>query len=322
MKKYILFLTISFLTFSLSAQEINQVDAQGKKQGTWKKYYPSNDGVFYEGQFKDDKPYGVFTHYYETGELKSKTNYDGSKVHSEVYYLKGELMAEGNFVDQKKDSIWNYYDEKGWLSMRENYVEGKRFGESFSYYANGEIAVMKTFLDDEENGPFYQNFQNGKKETEGEYLGGNYNGKYTYYYDTGKKLHTGDYILGKRDGIWLFYTTSGALKSITHYKNGVVVKEEPQNGEFVEYYESGVPKSIYHYKSGKLDGSYIEYHDAGEMVLVPREKDNEYEPDEYEQVLQGQVVKHECQYKNGILVGDESFFDESGMLLKKEEHKK
>lgn len=322
MKKYALFLFISTLTLSLSAQDINQLDAQGKKQGVWKKYYPSNDGLFYEGQFKDDKPFGVFIHYYESGEVKSKTNYDGLKVYSEVYYAKGQLMAKGKFVDQKKDSIWNYYDLEGWLSLHENYVKGKRFGESFSYYPDGNIAIMKTYLDDKENGPFIQNFKNGKTESEGEYLGGNYNGKYTFYYDTGKKLHTGDYINGKRNGVWAFYNANGSIKSIVQYKIGVILKDEPMNGEFIEYYDSGIPKSIYHYKGGKLDGTFIEYYNAGEKVLVPREKKSEYEPDEYEQILQGQIIKHEGNYLNGVLTGEESFYDDAGLLLNKEVHKK
>ena len=97
MKKYILFLMITFLSISLSSQEINQEDAQGRKQGTWKKYYPSNDQLFYEGQFNDDIPYGIFTHYYETGELKSKTSYDGAKVHSQVYYPKRAIDGRGKF---------------------------------------------------------------------------------------------------------------------------------------------------------------------------------------------------------------------------------
>lgn len=322
MKQFIVFLFVGSLSLSLTAQEINQTDGQGNKQGTWKKYYPSNDGLFYEGQFKDDKPYGIFTHYYESGEVKSKTSYDGAKVHSEVFYLKGQLMASGMFVDQKKDSIWNYYDEAGWLSLHENYVKGKRSGESFSYYPDGEIAVMKTFLDDKENGPFIQNFRNGKTEMEGEYLGGNYNGKYIYYYDTGKKLHTGDYINGKRNGVWVFYNANGSIKSITQYKIGIIVKEEPKNGEFAEYYDTGLPKSIFHYKGGELDGAFVEYYNVGEKVLLPREKKNSYEPDEFEEVLQGQIIKHQGTYNKGILVGEESFYDESGELLKKEMHTK
>ena len=123
MKKRInLSLLLILITFSVLGQEINQTDAQGKKQGIWKKYYPSNDGLFYEGQFKDDKAIGSFKHYYENGDLKSITIYGDNRVRSEVYYNNGQLMATGVFIDQKKDSTWLYFDRSGWLSLKEQSV--------------------------------------------------------------------------------------------------------------------------------------------------------------------------------------------------------
>jgi antitoxin component YwqK of YwqJK toxin-antitoxin module len=311
-----------FISVISTAQDLNQVDASGKKQGPWKKYYPSNDQLFYEGQFKDDKPYGVFKHYYEEGELKSITKYDGDIVRSTVYYPEGQLMASGKFLDQKKDSIWTYYDEDGWISLQENYKQGLRDGESISYYPDGDIAVKKVFLKDVENGPFIQFFGNGNTEAEGSYLGGNFSGKNIYYYESGKKLHEGEYVNGKRNGMWYFYNENGAIRQIIQYKNGVIVKDEPMNGEFISYYESGLPKSIYNYKNGKFDGRFVEYYDQGEKVLVVREKENSYEPDEFEEVLRGQVIKVEVYYKNGNKVGEELRYDEKGNVLEKIDHSK
>lgn len=314
------FILFFFISHLLGAQEINQIDSQGRKQGDWKKYYPSNDGLFYEGQFKDDKPYGVFKHYYEEGELKSKTYYLDGLVRSEVYYPKGGLMAKGNFVDKKKDSTWTYFDEAGWISMREDYKSGLREGKSISYYPDGSIAMDKQFLSDKETGPFKQYFSNGKVEMEGEYLGGNYNGQVTNYYDSGKKMHYGEFINGKRNGMWVFYNADGSVRSMIHYKNGIVNKEDPKNGEFISYYESGMPKTIYNYKDGKLHGVFFEYYDKGQMVLVAREKESSYEPDELVEELQGQKIKRSGTYKNGNLVGEELEYDEKGKLLKKENH--
>ncbi len=66
--------------------------------------------IFYEGQFKDDVAIGAFKHYYENGDLKSVTIYNGKRVQSEVYYNGGQIMAKGVFKDQKKDSTWLYFD--------------------------------------------------------------------------------------------------------------------------------------------------------------------------------------------------------------------
>ena len=107
---------------------------------------------------------------------------------------------------------------------------------------------------------------------------------------------------------------------MVHYKNGTTIKEDPKNGEFMVYYDTGLPKSIYHYKDGKKDGSFIEYYNKGEKVLVPREKDDPYEPDEMEEVLQGQQISHQGNYKNGVLVGEEIFYDENGRITDKKVH--
>ena len=322
MIKRILPLLFFFIGLSLVAQQpdYNNTDAQGRKQGPWKKFYPTNDGLFYEGQFKDDKPVGVFKHYYETGELKSLTDYSEATVRSKVFYPKGSLMAMGNFIDRKKDSIWTYFDEVGWVSMRENYKEGMREGESTSYYPDGSVAIETTYLKDKENGSFVHYYRNGNKEAEGNNLGGEYNGEYIYYYDNGKKMHSGEFNLGKRNGKWIFYNTNGSIKNITQYRNGVVASDSPMNGEFIVYYDSGMPKSIYNYKNGKKHGVFTEYYDQGEMVLVPREKANSYEPDEFIEELQGQQVKHSGSYKEGVLVGEELFFSEEGRLLDKKMH--
>ena len=54
----------SIFTFFLFSQDLNKTDANGKKQGDWKKYY-ENGFVRYQGQFKDDKPVGTFNYYYD-----------------------------------------------------------------------------------------------------------------------------------------------------------------------------------------------------------------------------------------------------------------
>ncbi|MCB0756798.1 MAG: toxin-antitoxin system YwqK family antitoxin, partial [Flavobacteriales bacterium] len=44
---------------SALAQDLNRKDENGLKQGNWKKLY-KNGKTRYEGQFKNDKPVGLF----------------------------------------------------------------------------------------------------------------------------------------------------------------------------------------------------------------------------------------------------------------------
>ena len=54
------FLISIFLVFSFSvnAQNLNQIDNNGQKQGLWKKSY-ENGNLRYKGQFNNDIPIGI-----------------------------------------------------------------------------------------------------------------------------------------------------------------------------------------------------------------------------------------------------------------------
>ena len=65
----------------------NQTDSKGRKQGVWKKL-DAEGHLVYEGQFKDDKPVGLFKHYYSNGKLKATNNYfdNGKKAAAHIYF--------------------------------------------------------------------------------------------------------------------------------------------------------------------------------------------------------------------------------------------
>ncbi len=59
----------------LYAQDtMNQTDSKGRKQGPWRKL---ERGVLkYEGQFRDDKPVGTFTYYYDNKSIKAVSHFE------------------------------------------------------------------------------------------------------------------------------------------------------------------------------------------------------------------------------------------------------
>ena len=80
MKKILFFLLlIPFLSFT---QTINEVDANGLKQGVWKKMH-NNGNLRYSGQFKNNIPLGIFMYYYSSGELQAEKE----------FFHKGEAAA-------------------------------------------------------------------------------------------------------------------------------------------------------------------------------------------------------------------------------------
>jgi len=305
---------------NLNAQQINAIDANGMKQGPWKKYYESTKALFYEGQFKDDKPVGTFKHYYNNSKLRSITIYQGNIARAEVFTRKGILMAKGKFVDQKKDSTWVYFNDYGKISQKETYFEGNKSGLEETYYPNGQVASRVEYINGIENGKFVMFYSNGNIENEGEYLNGQFNGNYIYYYDNKKKMYEGMYELGKKNKLWVYYHSDGLIKMFIHYKMGITIKEDYQNGEFVSYYDSGMIESISHYKEGKKEGAFIEYYNNGQRELVSREKTDPYEPDELVEIITGQQIKFERTYIDDKAEGVVRFYDEDGKLLKTENY--
>ena len=94
MKKLLLFLfCIPYLSF---AQEVNHTDVDGNKQGIWTKSY-KNGKVRYKGQFKNDKPFGLFYYYHTSGELQAEKKFfhNGTAAATHIFYKGAELQAAG-----------------------------------------------------------------------------------------------------------------------------------------------------------------------------------------------------------------------------------
>lgn len=222
MKKTILSLII-LLCFSLNAQT---VDANGKKQGYWKKK-DDNGKMIYEGEFKDDKPVGTFKHYYPGDTAKRAITYfkDGGNIaYTKMFHqLTNKRMAEGKYIKEQKDSIWNFYDEAGVLISKDNYKLGKKDGKCLVYLPDGTLAEEKNFKDGIEDGPFKQYFDGKLVKGEGKYVKGKLEGKVSYYYPNGIVAATGIYKNGMKDGVWLYKDKDGKAKEKEVFKNGVEV---------------------------------------------------------------------------------------------------
>ena len=69
--KNILFLFVFLLPVLASAQDVNQLDADGKRHGIWKKNFENTKILRYQGEFFHGKEIGVFTFY-----LSNRNNID------------------------------------------------------------------------------------------------------------------------------------------------------------------------------------------------------------------------------------------------------
>lgn len=214
MKTIILTSALSFL-FCLSAisQDINRLDASGKKNGKWIKKF-DNGKTKYNGSFKNGFPIDTFTYYFETGEKRAENIFsqNGKIANNITYYKNGMKMAEGRYNDKKKDGIWKYYiDEKNnRLVSSENYDNGILDGESSTYYPDsGKPAEIIFYKNGRKNGKLIKYFPEGQLMTESQYLNGEPIGDFIHYHPNGQIQITGKYKNGEQVGEWKYFDENG-----------------------------------------------------------------------------------------------------------------
>lgn len=214
-----LFIALPILS---EAQTFNQTDASGLKQGKWSKTY-GNGVPRYTGQFKNDKPYGEFKHYYENGTLQAITNYspDGIVARTKTFHQNSQPMAIGKFIKQKKDSVWTYYSEvDGKLISDETYRKGKLQGTSRTYYPEtGKLAESIEFVNGLKHGKLRKYFPDGNIMTEGFYKNDQLEGDFTLYFPDGSIQLKGKYKAGVQVGQWHYFDEDGKEISESEFKD-------------------------------------------------------------------------------------------------------
>lgn len=139
--------------------QINQVDAEGRKQGKWIYFgkdrpqagYPA-EGKIEEGTYKDDRKEGMWIKYHNDGVTpKIKGEYVNNRPNGS--YVKtwpdGTIREEGSFNRGQYHGALKRYHENGVLESEMNFNdEGKEQGTVKYYYPNGQ----EEFVYESQNG--------------------------------------------------------------------------------------------------------------------------------------------------------------------------
>jgi antitoxin component YwqK of YwqJK toxin-antitoxin module len=228
----LLVFTCVTLQFTAFGQK-NQVDAKGKKQGVWEKQYPKSNAFEYKGQFKDDKPIGTFTFYYQSTKVKAVVVHDpkSNRSSSIMYHENGVLMAKGIFRSQLKDSIWSFYGPTGRISYKETYKNGKLHGLKTVYYVpeNPEdktVLVAKTYMykNDVIDGDVIEYFDTGIIKSKVNYVKGKPLGLLVINHPNGKPMIHERYKYGNRHGWCMAFDETGKETGRKYFKFGQELK--------------------------------------------------------------------------------------------------
>jgi antitoxin component YwqK of YwqJK toxin-antitoxin module len=201
---------------SFAQGKINQLDENGKKQGSWKGYYEDTKNLKYEGEFKNGNEVGVFTFYDNTKTKSIIATRDFSANDGSCYtiFYNGKFkVSEGKVVNKQFEGEWRYYHFKSSDIMTlENYKMGKLNGFRKVYFTNGQLAEETNYVEGIKEGASKRYAENGVVLEDAYYKNGEYDGMVTFRDATGKSYSTGVYKSGKSVGIWKFYENNKLVK--------------------------------------------------------------------------------------------------------------
>ncbi|WP_428740531.1 toxin-antitoxin system YwqK family antitoxin [Tenacibaculum sp.] len=204
-----LLLSVFFMT-TAQAQKINQFDAEGKRDGVWKKYYDDNvNKIRYSGQFKNGKEVGTFKFYernsYGVPSMTKDFSAKSDSAFVQFFTPKGKVKTKGWTIGKNRVGKWTYYFADGKLFSEEEYVDGKLDGVLKNYYRNGNLTEETNYKGGQKNGLSKIFTESGILIEEVYYVDGKLEGEGKYYDLKGDLKEKGMYKNGKRDGKWEFY---------------------------------------------------------------------------------------------------------------------
>jgi antitoxin component YwqK of YwqJK toxin-antitoxin module len=210
--------------------------------------------------------------------------------------------SEGNYKDDKKHGLWNFYDYEGNKSYSHTYAEGIEEGLFLSWH------------------------KNGNKREEGNHKKGKKHGLWTDWYENGRKMREGNHKDGKQHGPWIeWYENGQMMREDTHHGESYVTKAvyNPEGGKFGDEIQensamrdwTGMAIDI----SSRVDANGSAIKNSGAKGFDGYAYDDYYYLDEYwddafavYEIRNGWIVKslmeswdylEESSYRNGSLDG-------------------
>lgn len=224
MQKFLI-LIVLFFPVAIFAQ-VNQTDSDGLRQGKWQKTWPGGK-LMYQGQFKDGKPVGEWTRFYEGGQVKAKINYteNSDSAFAQLFDEWGKKIAEGAYVNEKREGKWIFFSNNVKIS-EEEFSEGRKHGISRTYYPTGEVLEESEWENGTREGNYRVFFKNGKPYMQCKFSNGKRNGLCLSYFQNGRIEMEATYKNNLRHGEWKFYNEHGEYLYMLKYDNGQLLNPE------------------------------------------------------------------------------------------------
>jgi len=237
--------TVTGKSFAEYTGPTNKTDITGKRQGIWIEKY-DNGKRKHQINFVDDKPVGQYLKFYPNGDIKAEMNFDDNsyRVSAIMYNQDGSRAAMGFYVNQKKDSLWQYFMYDSLLVLEENYKMGVKNGPEISYFIFGMPVEEINYKNGIKHGTWKRYYQNGAVVFETQYDNGKLNGLYTKYFQNGQINITGKYVNDMRNDKWLIYETETSKQLVLEYINGKPKNEAQLQDKETEWFKKMEDNSV------------------------------------------------------------------------------
>ncbi len=180
-------------TTTNSSDTINQLNTKGKKQGKW---------ILYSS-------------------MANSTGY--GTIHK---------LAEGKYIDGKKEGVWKDYYYNGKCRNLVTFKKDKANGFVTIYHDNGDTLECGNWQKDHWFGNYRSYYPNGNIKFEFLFdKNGKRNGLQKYYCENGSLLRVGNFKKGTEDGIFKEYENDGRIKFETIYKKGKLISSQTKQNE-------------------------------------------------------------------------------------------
>jgi uncharacterized protein len=244
----------------------------GKKQGTFRQYDPrgneemaqlyEQDLLVAEGNLDSlGRKVGLWKLYYLSGQVKAEGSYkEGLKEGNwKYFYSDGVVIQVGSYTNDLPVGNWKWYYSNSLLHRDENYLRGKENGHCVEYDSLGNVLTEGDYANGRRTGPWILKVNDHKEE--GLYEDGELTGLWTWSYGDGGKAFEGEYMVGTPVGKHKYWYPSGQIKMKGTYEGGELA------GRWDYYDEDGTLSLQLEYEAGvviKINGNRIKLPEAQE----------------------------------------------------------
>ena len=290
----------------------------GILNGPFEDFCGESEKLQSKGNFKNGLKDGVHFEYHEDLNCdpweENETTQELNKDTVNWKYKNLVLKSKGNYINDKKNGLWENFNEDGIPERIENYKEGLLEGHSIFFDDKGDVSFREFYKDGELVGlrEYYtskdysedglENYLKVSEEDISDMMfdndGETSNHKYP---DIGKLKNK------KRHGQWKSFFSQGEIKSIQKYKNGL------REGTCQMFDIEGNLITKGKYKNDKREGLWEDY--SGNLWSLNSIEKGNYKLDKkdgvWESFYNGELSQS-CNYVDGVLEGISKSFYEGG----------